>query len=216
MDKPELEQPSFMRGLCMGDIDADLILPYPELAATDREILREVIDSVDTLLRRHETEFRAWDERAELPPEFIEELKAFGMFGLVIPEEHGGLGFKSASYSRTLERVARYDASVAVTIGAHSSIGMRVLLLFGTEQQRAPLLSRACDRRAHRCLLFDRTGLWLRRRLDSHNRGARGRSLGTKWREAVDHQRWHGALLHGLCQDVDRRWWQDDGIPRHA
>ena len=54
----------------------------------------------------------------------------------MIPEEHGGLGFGSKAYSRALQEVANYDASVAVTIGAHSSIGMRGLLLFGTEEQR--------------------------------------------------------------------------------
>jgi alkylation response protein AidB-like acyl-CoA dehydrogenase len=39
------------------------------------------------------------------------------------------------AYSRTLQEVAKYDATVAVTIGAHSSIGMRGLLLFGTKDQ---------------------------------------------------------------------------------
>jgi acyl-CoA dehydrogenase family member 9 len=60
-----------------------------------------------------------------------------GFFGLVIPEEFGGLGFGSAAYSRALQEVAKYDASVAVTVGAHSSIGMRGLLLVGNEEQRA-------------------------------------------------------------------------------
>lgn len=58
------------------------------------------------------------------------------MFGLVIPEEHGGMGLGNMAYSRTLQEVAKYDASVAVTIGAHSSIGMRGLLLFGTDDQK--------------------------------------------------------------------------------
>jgi alkylation response protein AidB-like acyl-CoA dehydrogenase len=58
------------------------------------------------------------------------------MFGLVIPEEQGGMGLGNMAYSRTLQEVAKYDASVAVTIGAHSSIGMRGLLLFGTDDQK--------------------------------------------------------------------------------
>lgn len=129
--------PSFMRALCMGEIAEDLIYPYPELGDAGKETLRDVIGSVDALLGPHAADFRRWDEQGELPASFIEELRQFGMFGLVIPEEHGGLGFGSAAYSRTLQQVARYDASVAVTIGAHSSIGMRGLLLYGTEQQRA-------------------------------------------------------------------------------
>ncbi|HEY6880560.1 MAG TPA: acyl-CoA dehydrogenase family protein [Polyangiales bacterium] len=129
-------QPSFMRALCMGDIEEDLILPYPELADSNKEVLRDVLSSVDTLMEKHAADFRHWDAKGEFPPSFIDELKEFGLFGLVIPEEQGGLGFGSAAYSRTLQQVARYDASVAVTIGAHSSIGMRGLLLFGNEVQR--------------------------------------------------------------------------------
>jgi alkylation response protein AidB-like acyl-CoA dehydrogenase len=72
-----------------------------------------------------------------MPADFLQELKEFGMFGLIIPEEHGGMGLGNMAYSRTLQEVGRYDASVAVTIGAHSSIGMRGLLLFGTDEQKS-------------------------------------------------------------------------------
>ncbi|MDB4988181.1 MAG: acyl-CoA dehydrogenase domain protein [Myxococcaceae bacterium] len=135
-ERPEAAQPSFMRALCMGDIEESLIFPYPELPESGKEVLRDVLGSVDSLMGNHAADFRHWDAKGEFPDAFIEELRQFGMFGLVIPEEHGGLGFGSAAYSRTLQQVARYDASVAVTIGAHSSIGMRGLLLFGSPKQR--------------------------------------------------------------------------------
>ncbi len=127
---------SFMRSLCMGDIREEVILPFPVMGEAQKETLRSVISSIDDMLGKHETDFRKWDVAGELPAEFIEELRQFGMFSLVIPEEHGGLGFGSAAYSRTLQQIARYDASVGVTVGAHSSIGMRGLLLFGTQEQR--------------------------------------------------------------------------------
>ncbi len=136
-DTNEDVQPSFMRSLCMGCIDERLILPYPVLRSDERDTLREVVASVRDLLTPHAHDFRTWDRDGEMPASFIEELRQFGLFGLVIPEAHGGLGFGSAAYSRTLQEVARYDASVAVTIGAHSSIGMRGLLLYGSEEQRA-------------------------------------------------------------------------------
>jgi acyl-CoA dehydrogenase family protein 9 len=135
-ERTEAAQPSFMRALCMGDIEESLIFPYPELPESGKEVLRDVLGSVDALLENHAGDFRHWDAKGEFPDSFIEELRQFGMFGLVIPEEQGGLGFGSAAYSRTLQQVARYDASVAVTIGAHSSIGMRGLLLFGNTKQR--------------------------------------------------------------------------------
>ena len=125
-----------MRALCLGSIEEDLIFPYPELRSEERETLREVLGSIEPLLGPRAKDFRKWDEEGEMPDSFVEEMKQFGLFGLVIPEEHGGLGFGSAAYSRTLQEVARYDASVAVTIGAHSSIGMRGLLLFGSDEQK--------------------------------------------------------------------------------
>ena len=127
---------SFMRSLCMGIIEEQVIFPFPRVQDDQRETLKGVIDAVNQLLGSRSEEFRKWDRQGELPKEFIEELKQFGLFGLVIPEEYGGLGFKSTAYSRTLQEVAKHDASVAVTIGAHSSIGMRGLLLYGTEEQK--------------------------------------------------------------------------------
>lgn len=127
---------SFMSSLCMGEIEEDLVLPYPVLGAEEQEMLQSVAESLRALLEPRREDFRTWDREGALPAEFLEELKEFGLFSLVIPEEHGGLGFGSAAYSRTLQEIGRFDASVAVTVGAHSSIGMRGLLLFGTPEQR--------------------------------------------------------------------------------
>ena len=128
---------SFMRSLCMGQIEEDVILPFPTISDTEKETLRGVVSSLEQLLGPHEKDFRDWDRSGEFPNEFIEELKSFGLFSFVIPEQHGGLAFGSSAYSRALQEVAKYDASVAVTVGAHSSIGMRGLLLFGSPEQKA-------------------------------------------------------------------------------
>ncbi len=133
---------SFMRSLCMGHIEEDMVVPFPERSPEERETLKGVVASLGDLLGPHEKDFCDWDRKAEMPASYIKELKEFGLFGLIIPEEHGGLGFGSAAYSRTLQEVARFDASTAVTIGAHSSIGMRGLLLFGTDAQKTQFLPR--------------------------------------------------------------------------
>jgi len=127
---------SFMRSLCMGQIEEDVILPFPKIGEDERDTLKGVIASLEQLLKPREQDFKAWDQAGELPADFIDELRQFGMFSFVVPEEYGGLGFGSAAYSRALQEVSKYDASVAVTVGAHSSIGMRGLLLFGTDEQR--------------------------------------------------------------------------------
>ncbi len=138
-------QISFMRSLCAGEIEQDVLFPYPALPQNERDLLTDVLAAVDGFLEGREDDFRAWDQKGEMPAELVEELRAFGMFGLIVPDEHGGLGFGNVAYSRTLQQVAKYDASVAVTVGAHSSIGMRGLKLFGTVPQKqkyyAPLAS---------------------------------------------------------------------------
>jgi alkylation response protein AidB-like acyl-CoA dehydrogenase len=121
----------------MGQIEEDVILPFPSIPSAEKETLQGVVGSLEQLLKPHEADFRHWDRKGEFPPEFVDELKAAGLFAFVIPEEHGGLAFGSSAYSRALQEVAKYDASVAVTVGAHSSIGMRGLLLFGNDEQKA-------------------------------------------------------------------------------
>ncbi len=127
---------SFVQSLCMGEIEEEIVIPYPEMKAAEKETLGQVLASVGQWLGPRQKDFRSWDIRGEMPAEFIEELKSFGLFGLVIPEEYGGLGFGATAYSRVLQELARHDASVALTVGAHSSIGMRGLLLFGTDAQK--------------------------------------------------------------------------------
>ncbi|MCC6806110.1 MAG: acyl-CoA dehydrogenase family protein [Deltaproteobacteria bacterium] len=127
---------SFMQSLCLGEIEEDIILPFPIMPAPEKETLKSVLASISELLKGHEKDYRAWDKAGEFPPSFIDELKQFGLFGLVVPEAHGGLGFNASAYSRALQEVAKFDGAVAVTVGAHSSIGMRGLLLYGTEEQK--------------------------------------------------------------------------------
>ena len=133
---------SFMRSLCMGQIEQDILFPFPAVSAEHRDTLHEITAALGGLLGPHAADFRAWDVKGEMPAEFIDELKEFGLFGLIIPEAHGGMGLGNMAYSRTLQEVGRYDGSVAVTIGAHSSIGMRGLLLFGNDEQKARYMQR--------------------------------------------------------------------------
>jgi acyl-CoA dehydrogenase family member 9 len=133
---------SFMRSLCMGEIEEEMLVPYPRIADAEKDTLKSALQSIESLLKPHAQDFREWDRNGEMPKSFIDEMKEFGVFSLIIPEEYGGLGFGSMAYSRAMQEVARYDGSVAVTIGAHSSIGMRGLLLFGTQEQKDRYLAK--------------------------------------------------------------------------
>lgn len=133
---------SFMRSLCFGKIEEDILFPFPKMQSSEKDSLKTIFDSLSSWLKNKENDFRKWDKEGEIPKEFIEEMKAFGLFSLVIPENYGGLGFSSTAYSRTLQELTRYDASMAITAGAHSSIGMKALMLFGTDAQKEKYLSK--------------------------------------------------------------------------
>lgn len=132
----ENNEKSFMRSLCLGFIEEDLIVPFPTLKPETTEVLRGVIDALSSTYKDRDAEYRVWDRKGELPPEVLEEMKSLGLFSLIIPEEFGGMGMNSSAYSRTLQELSKYNGSVAITAGAHSSIGMRGLLLYGTEEQK--------------------------------------------------------------------------------
>jgi acyl-CoA dehydrogenase family protein 9 len=136
----ERKTASFMRSLCLGEIEEEILLPYPEPTAAERETLGAIVGTLKSMLQPREKDFSAWDRAGEMPREFIEELRGAGLFGLVVPESFGGLGMGATAYSRVLQEIGRFDGSVGVTVGAHSSIGMRGLLLFGTEEQKARFL----------------------------------------------------------------------------
>ncbi len=133
---------SFMRSLCVGEIEEEIVVPYPEPTVAEKETLRAIAGTLKSMLGAREKEFGAWDRAGEMPPAFVRELREAGLFGLVVPEPHGGLALGATAYSRVIQELARYDGSTAVTVGAHSSIGMRGLLLFGTGEQKARWLPR--------------------------------------------------------------------------
>lgn len=134
---PSDKLPGFMKQLSAGTIDQSLLFPFPELPADQAETLQMAVSAIDEMLKGREHDFAAWDKAGEIPAKFIDELRAFGLFGLILPEDNGGMAMGNMAYSRTLQAVAMHDASVAITIGAHSSIGMRGLKLFGTDEQKA-------------------------------------------------------------------------------
>ncbi len=124
------------KSLFTGDIVEQNLFPFPRTSDEQKEILELVLDSVDRFLDGRQDDFAAWDIAGEQPPEFVQGLRELGLFGLIIQEEYGGIGLSNAGYARTLEQSSRYDSSASLTIGAHSSIGMKGLLLFGTVEQQ--------------------------------------------------------------------------------
>ncbi len=116
------------------------MFPYPQLRDRDREVLGAMLDAIDQFLSPKHADFKRWDREAGQPADFIQGLRDLGLFGLIIPDEYGGIGLSNAAYARVLGQSSTHDSSTTLTIGAHSSIGMKGLLLFGTAEQKARYL----------------------------------------------------------------------------
>ena len=110
------------------------------LMAPEQKDRPDVSRMVDRFLDGKEADFAKWDRDAHQPDEFVQALRELGLFGLIIPEEFGGLGLSNAAYARVLSETSSHDSSISLTIGAHSSIGMKGLLLFGTPEQKKKYL----------------------------------------------------------------------------
>ncbi|MCB0343620.1 MAG: acyl-CoA dehydrogenase family protein [Bdellovibrionales bacterium] len=133
---------SAAKSLFLGEIVEENLFPFPALHPEEAETVRIILESIDKFMQGREEEFREFDKVGAQPPEYIQSLKELGLFGLVVPEEYGGLGLSSCAYSRVLQQTSRYDASTSLTIGAHSSIGIKGVILFGTDEQKRHYLPR--------------------------------------------------------------------------
>jgi alkylation response protein AidB-like acyl-CoA dehydrogenase len=81
-------------------------------------------------------------EREEFPYDIVRQMAAMGLFGLPIPEEHGGMGGDYFALCLALEELSRVDSSVSITLEAAVSLGAMPILRFGTDDQRERWLPR--------------------------------------------------------------------------
>jgi acyl-CoA dehydrogenase family protein 9 len=93
-----------------------------------------------------------------MPKEMISHLAELGLLGLAVPEVYGGLGLTQSAYARIMQEAAKIDGALAVTMGAHQSIGYKALLLFGTEEQKERFLPRLATGQLFACYCLTEPG----------------------------------------------------------
>jgi butyryl-CoA dehydrogenase len=76
------------------------------------------------------------DREEAFPYELVRKMGELGFMGLPFPEEYGGAGGDTVSYALAVMEIARADASTAITMAAHVSLGATPFLLFGTKEQK--------------------------------------------------------------------------------
>ena len=80
------------------------------------------------------------DRDREFPKALLAELGEIGLLGVCVPVELGGSGASFLSAALVIEELSRVEASLAVTVSVHLSVGTQPLLQFGTEEQQQRLI----------------------------------------------------------------------------
>ena len=147
-DTPHLADPdtnpSFTRGVFLGEIREDLVFPFPEPSVEEKESLAAILDA-----------FRSWaadtldpaqlDHDGKFPDAVRQGMGELGLMGLNIPEAYGGFGASAMVFNRVFGEIGAHDAALAVYFGAHQSIGIKGIILFGTEAQKKEWLPRCAS-----------------------------------------------------------------------
>ena len=102
------------------------------LTDDQQELLKLVRQFVEEQILPVATEL---EHRDEYPQEIVDGMKEMGIFGLMIPEEYGGLGESLLTYALCVEEIARGWMSVSGIINTHFIVAY-MLLQHGTEAQK--------------------------------------------------------------------------------
>jgi alkylation response protein AidB-like acyl-CoA dehydrogenase len=84
------------------------------------------------------------DQKSEFPWENVKKMGELGLFGIPWEEELGGAGMDTLAYMIVIEELAKVDASHAITVSAHTTLGTSPIVAFGTPEQKerfVPLLA---------------------------------------------------------------------------
>ncbi|HXF96834.1 MAG TPA: acyl-CoA dehydrogenase [Gemmatimonadales bacterium] len=87
---------------------------------------------------------RQHDQESRFPWDNVRRMADLGLLGIPWPEELGGAGMDYISYIIAIHELAKVDASHAITLSAHTTLGTSPIVDFGTEEQRrrfVPLLA---------------------------------------------------------------------------
>ena len=112
--------------------------PYLEKTDEQRaitEMVRQFVDEqVIPIAEEH-------DHEDKFPTAVVEQMKELGLFGVTIPEEHGGMGLDLTTYAMIVEELSRGWISISGIVNTHF-IGSYLLMKFGTDEQKEKFLPR--------------------------------------------------------------------------
>jgi alkylation response protein AidB-like acyl-CoA dehydrogenase len=93
------------------------------------EMVRQFVDEQILPQAEH------YDHEDEFPEPIVDQMRELGLFGVTIPEEHGGMGLDLTTYAMIVEELSRGWISISGIVNTHF-IGSYLLMKFGTDEQK--------------------------------------------------------------------------------
>ena len=81
------------------------------------------------------------DNSKKFPHDIVKMLADQGLMGIYHEEQYGGAGFDTVSFCLALEEIGRWDASLALTVASHTSLGSGHIALAGNHEQKLKFLT---------------------------------------------------------------------------
>jgi alkylation response protein AidB-like acyl-CoA dehydrogenase len=127
--------PSFAKQLYFGIFDASQVFPFPKVSFDENAATDALLKNLSIFIKEN-IDPKAIDRDAKIPDVVLRGLGKLGILGMTIPKEYGGLGLSQYAYCKVEEMLSYTCASTALFVNAHQSLGLKALLLFGTEEQK--------------------------------------------------------------------------------
>ena len=103
---------------------------------------RLIRDTARSYAREHIAPHAAqWDREATFPAEARAGLAELGVYGMLVPEQHGGCDIGYVAAALVLEEIGVADAACSTIVSVTNSVGCMPLLQYGTAQQQRDFLS---------------------------------------------------------------------------
>jgi acyl-CoA dehydrogenase len=117
------------------------LLKYPAPSLSEKELA--FLDGPVEELCRMADDWEICDTHRRLPDEIWDFMREQRMFGMIIPEEFGGLEFSAQANSAVVMKLASRNLTTAITVMVPNSLGPAELLLhYGTRKQKEHYLPR--------------------------------------------------------------------------
>lgn len=96
--------------------------------------------AADLAAKRIKPNAEKWDEEEGLPQDIIDEMAELGYFGMLLPEEYGGLELSTVTYNCAMEELAAACAGLMVMLSVHNSLCCEAINKFGSDELKQKYL----------------------------------------------------------------------------